>query len=499
MFTQIQAFYKFVGDIARIHHDNSEHKENFFEEFREVLLYRLMKEKGVKRKLNGNTIQLFYDKKEKGYNRDDPVTQLCRSLIIDANTLRIISIGVPKSYSLEDFKMEHPEISQESGYQLQNYPDGTMLMVCPELSKYDTTIVDTVHTEKSEESEQETQIVRDVNISTRRKLGTGYFDNSSKTFAELFRDNFGSSGIDFDAFVAAYPENYCFVFNVQHREHRMITPDVSVNTLIKMFKTKSKETADAEFAELITSLGTDKFTDNLTSYYSNMVLEVPAVEFQDYDFVRDMTTLTSISMDNMTWSAIDEMVSRMNDYEQGVCVVSPDGIRTKVRNPKYTKLRELKGFSPISLLQENRLNVFKLFWRLRNVKGNISEFCKYFDTDGKYMIIFNDFRDELHKFTNTLFKTYHQLNVEKSITSDQVPWHMWPLCCELHRKYRVERVKIYPPVVYTYINTIPVLRLYERIFDPVGMKERYEMVKLMNESEAEAIAIKNDGNTEVAE
>ena len=41
-----------------------------------------------------------------------------------------------------------------------------------------------------------------------------------------------------------------------------------------------------------------------------------------------MTTLTSISMDNMTWSAIDEMVSRMNDYEQGVCVVSPDGIRT---------------------------------------------------------------------------------------------------------------------------------------------------------------------------
>ena len=85
-----------------------------------------------------------------------------------------------------------------------------MLIFCPELSKYDTTIVDTVHTEKSEESEQETQIVRDVNISTRRKLGTGYFDNSSKTFAELFRDNFGSSGIDFDAFVAAYPENYYF-------------------------------------------------------------------------------------------------------------------------------------------------------------------------------------------------------------------------------------------------------------------------------------------------
>ena len=77
--------------------------------------------------------------------------------------------------------------------------------------------------------------------------------------------------------------------------------------------------------------------------------------------------------------------------------------------------------------------------------------------------------------------------------------HMWPLCCELHRKYRVERVKIYPPVVYTYINTIPVLRLYERIFDPVGIIERYEMFKLMNESEAEAIAIKNDGNTESAE
>ena len=44
--------------------------------------------------------------------------------------------------------------------------------------------------------------------------------------------------------------------------------------------------------------------------------------------------------------------------------------------------------------------------------------------------------------------------------------------CDLHKKYREEKVKIYPPVVFTYVNTLPVLRVYERVFDPEGMKER---------------------------
>ena len=63
--TQIEAFYKFIGDIARIHYDNLPEGENFEDNFVNVLMYRFMKDKGIKRKMNEKTIQLFYDKNEK--------------------------------------------------------------------------------------------------------------------------------------------------------------------------------------------------------------------------------------------------------------------------------------------------------------------------------------------------------------------------------------------------------------------------------------------------
>lgn len=470
--TLIGSFYKFVGGVAAMHFENLEESQAFEEKFLDVLLYRLMKEKGVKRKINGKTIQLFYDKKEAGYNKDDPVTQLCRSLVIDADTLRIISIGVPKSYNHQDFRDEIGEITEDTDIRVQEYPDGTMIMVCPELVNYDTHIIDKVDTENEELTENEERVIRDIKLSTRRKLGTGYFNNSSKTFADMFRENFNSDEVSLDTFVERYASNYCFVFNVQHKDHRMITPDVSRNTLVKVYKTKTRETAINQYRDFVASLGTESFDEALRRFYTDMVVEVPLEEFRTEPDMSTLNYVQPVCLTDMSWSGIDTYVSTMDAYQQGICLISPDGKRTKIRNPKYTALRELKGHAPIFLEEKNRLNIFKLFWRLRQTKGQISEFCKHFDSSGKYMIIFNDFRNEIHKFTDTVFKTYHSLNVERKITREDVPWHIWPLLCDLHKKYREEKVKIYPPVVFTYVNTLPVLRVYERVFDPEGMKER---------------------------
>ena len=109
-----------------------------------------------------------------------------------------------------------------------------------ELVNYDTHIIDKVDTENEELTESEERVVRDIKLSTRRKLGTGYFNNSSKTFADMFRENFDSDGVSLDTLVERYASNYCFVFNVQHKDHRMITPDVSRNTLVKVYKTKTR-------------------------------------------------------------------------------------------------------------------------------------------------------------------------------------------------------------------------------------------------------------------
>lgn len=468
----IEAFYKFVGGVAEMHSENLGESNVFEEKFLDVLLYRLMKEKGVKRKINGKTIQLFYDKKEVGYNKDDPVTQLCRSLVIDADNLRIISIGIPKAYNHQDFRDEIGEITDETDISVQEYPDGTMIMVCPELVNYDTQIIDKVDTENEELTENEERVVRDIKFSTRRKLGTGYFNNSSKTFADMFKDNFDSNGFSLDTLVESYNSNYCFVFNVQHKDHRMITPGISKNTLVKIYNTKSNTLATQQYQSIIASLGTEGFNEALTKYYTNMVLEIPLDEFRREPEMDKLDYIRPVFLANMSWESIDSYVEMMDNYQQGICLISPDGKRTKIRNPTYTALRELKGHAPIFLEEKNRLNIFKLFWRLRQTKGQISEFCKHFDSNGKYMIMFNDFRNEIHKFTDSVFKTYHSLNVERKITREDVPWHIWPLLCDLHKKYREEKVKIYPPVVFTYVNTLPVLRVYERVFDPEGMKER---------------------------
>ena len=119
---QIKAFYEFIGDIARIHHDNLPEGENFEDNFLNVLLYRFMKDKGIKRKMNDRTIQLFYDKNEKAYNKDDMVTQLCRSIVLDASNLRILSLGVTKSVDYETFKTENPTFSLDEGFSVQEYP-----------------------------------------------------------------------------------------------------------------------------------------------------------------------------------------------------------------------------------------------------------------------------------------------------------------------------------------------------------------------------------------
>lgn len=470
---QIEAFYKFIGDIARIHYDNLPEGENFEDNFINVLMYRFMKDKGIKRKMNEKTIQLFYDKNEKSYNKDDMVTQLCRSIILDASNLRILSLGVTKSSDLETFKTEYPTVSIDDGFTVQEYPDGTMIMVNPELESYQSSVVEVpAEQEDGETTEINPVEKKDIQFSTRRVLGTGYFNNSSKTFAEMMKENFVSSGVDFSRLMDMYKMNYCFVFNVQHKEHRMVTPDVSRNTLVRVYHTKSSEEATLQYNTMISSLGTENFDNHLQEFYNNMVTEIPLNDFKSEFGVEELNILDTITLPNYEWETIENYVAEMNEFQQGICIVSNNGQRTKIRNPRYTALRELKGNLPIYLEQKNHLNVFKLYWKLRHEK-NLLKFCQYFDGDDKYKEIFKSFNDNIHNLKSLLFNTYQDLNVRRTITRDDVPWHIYPLCCDLHKMFKVDKKKIYKNVVNSYIDSLAVFRIYERIFDPDGMKSRY--------------------------
>ena len=57
-------------------------------------------------KTRGLLIQLFYDKTLTGYNKANPVTQLCRHLVFDMNSMSIVSLGVTKAISPDVFEVK---------------------------------------------------------------------------------------------------------------------------------------------------------------------------------------------------------------------------------------------------------------------------------------------------------------------------------------------------------------------------------------------------------
>jgi hypothetical protein len=128
------------------------------------------------------------------------------------------------------------------------------------------------------------------------------------------------------------------------------------------------------------------------------------------------------------------------------------GERTKIRNPVYEEVRQLRGNQP--KLQYQYLN-------LRH-QGKISEFLKYYPENKKD---FSNYRDHVHLFTNTLFLNYLACFIKKEKPlieySSQYRTHMF----QLHQKYLTElkdlKEFVTKRVVQKYVNELqPALLMY---------------------------------------
>jgi hypothetical protein len=128
------------------------------------------------------------------------------------------------------------------------------------------------------------------------------------------------------------------------------------------------------------------------------------------------------------------------------------GERTKIRNPVYEQVRQLRGNQPKLQYQ---------YLTLRN-QGKVPEFLKYFSENKKE---FSEFRDEVHLFTHTLFSNYLSCYIKKEKPlmefSEQYRTHMF----HLHKKYldelRENKLFITSKIVKKYVNELhPALLMY---------------------------------------
>lgn len=502
MFTlqeQVNDFYKFIGDIIKIHHSNPDISDSEIESIKVLerqlyskndennikikemtpilnkILYRLYIEKGIKRKLIGSLIQLFYDKSNKNYDKNDSITQLCRHLVIDPKNLRIVSLGVTKSVDYDEFKetFEFPTIS------IEEFPDGTMCVYTPDLMTYQSEIQfekmhDDDNSENVVDSDTETKPkrVKDFRYSTRKVLGTGYFNSPTKSFSDMFKENNDRMGIDMSKLPDEYVSNHSFVFNVQHPENRIISPikNNGTNTLVGVYKYKDEKLVNEQWETIVSSIESETFNTNIKAFANDMVVSLNLTEFTTEMASKgfNFTTVKDITED------ISKLVRNYHDLEtyvncqpyefQGLVLKNSDGIRTKIRNSNYESIRELKGSLPVMIEERNTSNLFKTFWRLRQKHdGSLTKFCQYF---GKfeYNSLFNCFNLYVHGLTNTLHQTYLNAFVYKNINKVDIPFHLKPLCGELHKIYMQNKQPITFNIVANFINNLPFSMIYWRIF-----------------------------------
>lgn len=254
--------------------------------FAEYFLYKLFYNYGVKRRMvTPELALLFYAKELKRYDPTDPITMLCRHMMLDTRNMRIISLGVPKAMKLEQFCKRlniNPEESAsnitEDGspkFQMYRFPEGTMITYNPSLAKYNVDTTELANQQDIDysageigEGEKEAQkhaaeieatiqqqfanhfgkqISKDIQYSTRKVVGTGRF-NSLKTFMEMFNENNAAAGINLELIPTEAMQDKVLVFNIEHVENRVVSAMVrNYNTLCAVYQFKSDDECTQQY------------------------------------------------------------------------------------------------------------------------------------------------------------------------------------------------------------------------------------------------------------
>ena len=277
---------------------------------------------------------LYYSKTAKGYKNTNPITMLCRHMLIDLRYMRIISLGIPKSVKLDEFckiyDIDKTNIDtnysviknstdntdtyiKNEKYRVYYFSEGTMMTYNPSLKKYNITIINNdndsdndsddededdfkmknVELEKEKASESEPNIEIQFNnqfmYSTRKVLGTGSF-GSNKSFLDMFEENNKIYKTNLDIIPSELIKDTVLVFNIEHPDNNIIsTIKRNTNTLCAVFKFKPESISQKEFNDISSiecvncdDTYTNKIYDSFKILGTNMVMQIQVANYQKY-------------------------------------------------------------------------------------------------------------------------------------------------------------------------------------------------------------------------
>ena len=246
-------------------------------------------------------------------------------------------------------------------------------------------------------------------IATKTTVGGNVsFFKDQLTFSTLFGDICKDLDINFDTF----SKDNCYSFVMQHPKNKFVIPIVDKKLyLIAIYNINN---------------------DN------HIITELPLKEFKNVSLPK------RISFDS--YDELKNMYGSMNvdAHIMGVVIRHKNGDRTKMRNPNYEYLKQLRGNNP--KLQYQYLSLRKL--------GSVKTYLKYFPENRKSFTVY---RKQVHDYTNNLYENYIKCFIKKekplSEYSHQFKIHMY----NLHQYYlsiREYKGFINKNIVINYINNL---------------------------------------------
>jgi len=332
---------------------------------------------------------------------------LCRSVIVNSSN-NVVCYSPPKSIPYSLFISKYP--NKTNSIIAQEFIEGTMINVF-----WDSNI----------------GLSGAWEIATRNIVGATssfYKKYPSKSFRDMFLEAANYCELELDRL----NKNYCYSFVLQHPNNRIVVPFNKPQLYLVAVYSISNDNPDKNIMVNLHSL------DDVKNYFQNQYkLKFPqTIEWNNYSELNDKYASMNTPYDVL-----------------GVVIYNKEtGERTKIRNPVYEQVRQLRGNQPKLQYQ---------YLCLRN-EGRVSEYLKYFPESKND---FSNYRQLIHLFTTTLYNNYISCYIKKERPlmefSEQYRTHMY----NLHQKYlnelREKNYHISNTEVIKYVNNLhPSLLMY---------------------------------------
>ena len=334
---------------------------------------------------------------------------LCRSIILNSAN-NVVGFAPPKSIHADTFINKYPESVNEGNVQAQEFVEGTMVNVF-----FDPTI----------------GVTGSWEISTRNTVGatsTFFKSSSSKTFRQMFMEAANECKLD----INKLDTELCYSFVLQHPENRIVVPfSKSQLYLVGIYKINNMpNNITVDFFDIYEY--TKFFRDDLAT-----TVNFPII----YNFEKYSDLIEKYGSMNTSYNIVGVIIYNKKTGE-----------RTKIRNPVYEQVRNLRGNQP--KLQYQYLCLRK--------EGKVKDFLKYYPENKKE---FSTFRDQVHLFTNTLYSNYVSCYIKKEKPliefSEQYRTHMFNIHQLYMNELREKKQFINNTMVQKYVNELhPSLLMY---------------------------------------